>query len=544
MNRFCFWVLKTGTCFICFDLFSKSGQNIFVMMRHWCQKKRCCHLRSWNQHVSGQNIFVMSYYVKKSNVVISSWNQNVQFASLKICQLSLTPSHGYEPWACCSSAMLLPDAHDDGLLGMRGPCKSQSSTSALPQETKVDHFETGAPELAKNGQWSWWGTRGFNGCQQSGSWHALVAPVLSSFSGGEGFWGEIQAILHPWHPWLSALVIFAKATVQLLYVLWFKFFWFRFKISWVIDEVIETIHFVFSRSFAPAELQLVTQFEQQINGFLSVDAEVNSGRAAVVWPCLLHACYPTLVGKSLTQCLLAVLIRGYRNQVDGGLDYVEVFAGRANLSREFHRAGYEGASFDVLFSEQHNMLSVRGVRLVLDAVTSLKRGGMLWIATVCSSFVVLCRAQSQRNEGNSYLGDLQRRFVREGNSLAEASSLLFLVAFLLEIYVALENPQSSVIDKCPSLCGCFAFVKPWCFTTYMGAFFGRSVKPLYVWTTLESLSALEVGRPSNIADDELVVRNGSQFTGRKDLLQDSEIYTPQFGRAVLRVFEEIWRYHP
>ena len=261
----------------------------------------------------------------------------------------------------------------------------------------------------------------------------------------------------------------------------------------------------------------------------------------MIWPRLLHACYPTLQGKDLTHCLLDLLIRGHRNQVAGGCDYLEIFAGRANLSKEFCRAGYEGSSFDVCFKEEHNLLSVHGVRLALNATTNLKRKGMLWIATVCSSFVVLCRAQSQRSAENQYLGDLGRRFVREGNALMEASSLIYFIAFLLGVFVVLENPTSTVIDKCPSLCGVFTFAEPYCITRYMGAFFGRSVKPLKLWSTLQQLQSLEVDRPTGMADDELVIRDGDQFTGQKDLLQESEVYTPQFGRAVLRVFQDIWR---
>ena len=39
--------------------------------------------------------------------------------------------------------------------------------------------------------------------------------------------------------------------------------------------------------------------------------------------------------------------------------------------------------------------------------------------------------------------------------------MLFFVAYALQICVTLENPTSSVIDKCPSLSGVFAYVKPW-----------------------------------------------------------------------------------
>lgn len=206
-----------------------------------------------------------------------------------------------------------------------------------------------------------------------------------------------------------------------------------------------------------------------ISEFLLVDARVNLGRAANVWGHLLKRCYPTL-GDDLSKSLTACLMRGHRNQSGNDcFSFAEIFAGQANLSKEFARAGFEGTAIDIRFGSSHDILTVKGMRLCLDAVCSLKRQAMLWVATACSSFVILCRAQSRRDASTNFLGDLQRRFVLTGNALCEASSMLFFVAYALQIYVTLENPTSSVIDKCPSLSGVFAYVKPWCFTTYMGA---------------------------------------------------------------------------
>lgn len=211
------------------------------------------------------------------------------------------------------------------------------------------------------------------------------------------------------------------------------------------------------------------------------------------------------------------------------------------MTKEFLRRGHQGSAFDISFSDEHNILDTRGLRLILEAVCSLKRKGMLWLATVCSSFVVLCRAQSLRVPSNSFLGDLGRDWVRRGNAMMEASSLCYLIAWALNIYVILENPTSSCIHECPSLKGCFAFVRPWIFTTYMGNFCGRSCKPLRLWSTLDQLAALEGPRPT-FSDDALVRRDGNQFTGDKTLLAESEVYTPAFGRAVVQIFENVWNH--
>ena len=59
---------------------------------------------------------------------------------------------------------------------------------------------------------------------------------------------------------------------------------------------------------------------------------------------------------------------------------------------------------------------------------------------------------------------------------------------------------------------------------------------------LPFLNALGGPRP-DVNDDALVRRHGidlKQLTGNKELLQDSEVYTPAFGRALVQVFENVW----
>ena len=298
-----------------------------------------------------------------------------------------------------------------------------------------------------------------------------------------------------------------------------------------------------SRSLTPAEVRVRQGFERMIESFLRVDAHLNNGRAASIWPGVLRRCYPVMAAMDLTQCLLSLMMRGHRNQACANLhDFAEIFAGHGNMTKEFLRRGHGGCAFDCRFTPEHNVLDVKGMRLMLDCVTSIKKKGMLWIATQCSSFVILCRAQSKRSPSNNFLGDLSRWWVEVGNALMEASSLLFFLAFSLDIYAILENPFSSCIAQCPSLYGCFAYLQPWRFVVYMGNFYGRSCKPLHLWTTLAELAALQGPRP-DVRDDALVTRHGpdsKQFTGNKELLADSEIYTPAFGRAVVQIFEHVW----
>lgn len=51
------------------------------------------------------------------------------------------------------------------------------------------------------------------------------------------------------------------------------------------------------------EFGVKQRFERIIGAFLQVDSEVNHGRAAAIWPRLLHLCYPAMAAMDLAQCL-------------------------------------------------------------------------------------------------------------------------------------------------------------------------------------------------------------------------------------------------
>ena len=280
-----------------------------------------------------------------------------------------------------------------------------------------------------------------------------------------------------------------------------------------------------------------------VHGFLRCDAIMNAGRAALLWPRLLHSCYGSLVDNCVATALLKIIMRGHRNQADGNCplkDFCEVFAGVGHLTRELLRAGFSGTAYDCEFSAAHDLLQSAGVRLVLDALGCVKRRGLLWLGTPCSSFVVLCRAQSLRTAANSWHGDEHRPFVACGNALGELSSLLFFLAYCLSVWVVLEQPHSSCLPQMPSMSGVLRFSQAFKCTTYMGQFGGASMKQLQLWSTWPKIVGLERPRPDCGGGDQLVVRDGHSFTGNKQLLEQSQIYTPCFGRSLARLCESEW----
>ena len=241
--------------------------------------------------------------------------------------------------------------------------------------------------------------------------------------------------------------------------------------------------------------------------------------------------------------LLRLLLRGCLNQAKSGCqDFAEVFSGIGNITRELLRAGYAGSSFDIEFEASHDVTQSEGVRLVLDSITCIKRTGLLWLGTECSSFVVLCRAISKRAPENEYMGDTNRAFVVTGNLLMTVSSSFFFIGAALQIRVVLEQPQSSCLHHCPLAKAVFEYCGARCYRTYMGCFSGQTMKPLSLFSTWPEVCNLECQRPTWPSDRSLVKRHDDshRFTGKKDELKFSQSYTPQFGRKVVEIRRAAW----
>eukprot|EP00438_Fugacium_kawagutii_P001598 Skav204352 [mRNA] locus=scaffold866:500:1387:+ [translate_table: standard] len=287
-------------------------------------------------------------------------------------------------------------------------------------------------------------------------------------------------------------------------------------------------------------------YQNVISGFLVMDAAENGAHSARVWPMILSLCYPFLNGKDLCQSLIILILRGRQNQRKADVhDFVEVFAGCARLTLEMIRAGFEGSAFDLLFNPvEQNVLDSKGLRLVIDALSCVKYGGLCWIATKCSSFVSLCLCQSQRSATNNFMGDETRPFVRNGNDLMQISSLLFLLAYLCGLWPVVEQPLSSVLPDCPAMRTVLRFTSARKCVTYLGSYEGPSQKPLQLWSPWHRVQTLHRPKPMDlVAAEPLARRHGDsdeRFTGNKELLRESEAYTAAFGKAVVQLCQAEW----
>ena len=131
------------------------------------------------------------------------------------------------------------------------------------------------------------------------------------------------------------------------------------------------------------------------------------------------------------------------------MEMCEFFCGVAQISENFSRAGYNSTGIDVLRDPLNmDLCTPRGFLYAMCLVLATKDRGFLWFATVCSSWVWMCRGTSERSRGDIY-GRPGSRSCYEGNMQAARSALLMLLGASRRIWWTLEQPASSLME-CPS----------------------------------------------------------------------------------------------
>ena len=283
----------------------------------------------------------------------------------------------------------------------------------------------------------------------------------------------------------------------------------------------------------------VEDLRARIFQFIQFD-KLRGGHVETVWQSMLAGAYPCLRDLPLVDQLTHIIARAWvnrerwRSSVDPQLfQFCEFCAGWGNLSKKLLQANLFGASYDIIFSQMHDMLSFPGLRLHCDSWTASLERSLHWIGTPCSSFVHMCCSVSRRAAENQWRGDTSRNFVCVGNALSEVTALMLLISTFITCFPVLEQPASSCLPRLSSVCNVLCFCGFVQTTTYLGAFNGPTVKQLQLWHLPGTFESLARPKPDPcLFSSTLVDRSETGYTGKKDELALSERYTPEFGEAV------------
>eukprot|EP00435_Cladocopium_sp_Y103_P051430 s2754_g16.t1 len=220
----------------------------------------------------------------------------------------------------------------------------------------------------------------------------------------------------------------------------------------------------------------------------------------------LHMAHRTLHNRRLGRC---------------SLDFIEYFSGHGELSKSVIHFGLEAMSSDWIHSGEHDALSRRGLRLFLAALSGAKPHALTWFGTVCSSFVVLCRAQSERQWSNNFAGNVSLNFLMMGNRLAAVSSLIYLLSDMVGNFPVLEQPLNSCMPLYSMMNAVLTFCRSCKISTYHGAFGAETAKPFQLLSVSSKINSLTRTKPyveTNHADLLVTRDENGGFTGQKQQL--------------------------
>jgi hypothetical protein len=289
--------------------------------------------------------------------------------------------------------------------------------------------------------------------------------------------------------------------------------------------------------------------QRLVRQFLTQDNIASCGRAFGKWPILIGKAFPELEGMELSRMIVALNVfcdMNRRHAIVAGdthaLDFVEYFCGEGNLSKECIKANLPGMAFDIAQAEHHDVLDPHGFRMFVMAQCHVARHGLLWFGTQCSSFVRLCVSQSRRDPDSNFgLGNQECSFVSVGNELMDVSSLLYLLGHMSECMCVLEQPAGSVLPKVAQMNTVLLQTESICCRTYGGSFGCASQKPLHLWSNKTAINCLQKPKPASAGKQLARKDEAGGWTGNKELLQASEVYTRVFGAAVVDMLRQYWQ---
>ena len=242
------------------------------------------------------------------------------------------------------------------------------------------------------------------------------------------------------------------------------------------------------------------------------------------------------------------------------LEVVELWSGVGAVARAARKVGAAAQEFDINRVPgatdtddpelTENILLEAGFLRALSLAMRLRKGGLLWMAPVCASWVFLCISRTKRHKAARYEGNVGCASVRDGNQMACMAALLYSVAFARGVDVVLENPSSSTIFMYGPLVDVLAAIGPDKKSTavcphcahsnaQMGSRYGKKFKFLGTadWIVQLARKCKCPGRQHVKLVTESFRDGVRKVTGRSAFLKDSAAYPAQLGRAIIAAWQ-------
>ena len=188
-----------------------------------------------------------------------------------------------------------------------------------------------------------------------------------------------------------------------------------------------------------------------------------------------------------------------------------------------------------------DMCSPQGFALCVAMVMSLKGNGLLWLATVCSTWVFMCRGTSQRSKIDP-LGRTELPCVRSANLMVSRCALLMRLCHAKGGTWILEQPMSSLMIYHPRLQEILRESETFVTNFNMGAYNAPSKKPTKLYSNRTWPGDLRKKLPANSKFAKLdIARAKTNASGKRTVsggkhLKATQTYPRDFGKAVSKQF--------
>ena len=196
-----------------------------------------------------------------------------------------------------------------------------------------------------------------------------------------------------------------------------------------------------------------------------------------------------------------------------------------------------------------DILQPEGWLTSIKLVRNVRRGGLCHYATVCSTWIYLCRASTSRSTSRP-LGDTSLEYVNEANSMCARVAILLVFGSCLLSYMVHEQPHSSVMPMTKFFLWAKQTIREelqshWReYFTWLGAFNGPTCKPTQLLSTAPWAGnlrrTLSASRRKELQPDDLVVHLPCHTSGRPRVsgasgLKASQAYPKEFAFRFLEL---------
>jgi hypothetical protein len=174
-------------------------------------------------------------------------------------------------------------------------------------------------------------------------------------------------------------------------------------------------------------------------------------RAHLLLATLRHLGAPPIFRDLVVQLLRSPRLRGSTRPQ---LQFLELFAGRAAVTRACQERGLVACPYDITLEPvHHNFLGDLGFLQALLLVLQLEPGAGLHCATVCSTWTAVNSGTHRRSKA-SPLGETRHQSVRDGNLMATRTALVLYLAHAVGVVRARICRCWDIRHTCACVLGC------------------------------------------------------------------------------------------